>query len=85
MTSTHAHAYFGGDNQVVAVAAGLHPVAEDGFGFATNMASHPRRIDISSINKITATRHKGVEHGKGTVAVCGPPQHIAPKTNRGDI
>jgi hypothetical protein len=49
------------------------------------MARHPRRIDVGSIDEIATTRHKGVEHGKGTVAVCGPPQHIAPKTNRGDI
>ena len=67
------------------VAALLHPVAEDGFGFPALMAGRPARIDIGRVDRVEAGIEEGIEHCEGGRLVRGPAEDIAAEDERGDF
>ena len=57
----HVLADFGGDQHLVALAAFLHPVADDCFGLAAWMARDPARIAVGCVDGVEACVDKGIE------------------------
>ncbi len=74
---THVHADFGRDNHSVALAAAREPFAEDGFGFASDMAGDPSRIDIGGVDEIQAGIVGGVEEAEGIAFIHGPAEDVS--------
>jgi hypothetical protein len=56
----HAAAHLGGQHEVVAIAALLHPLADDGLSLATLQPFGPARVDVGGIDEIAAGRRKGI-------------------------
>ena len=78
----HLGADLGGDHELVAIAAGLHPFADDRFRLAAYMAGHPGGIDIRRVDEVEARIHIGVEHLEGGCLIGGPAEDIAAEAER---
>ena len=57
----HRHAELRRDDDLVAIAARLHPFADDRLQLATMVVRHPTRIDIGGVDEIEASIEKGIE------------------------
>ena len=67
---------FGGNNYLVAVAVFFHPIADDGFGFASDISLFPCRIHIGGIEEISAVAAIGIKDGVGLALICAPAKDI---------
>ena len=81
----HVGADLGDDHDLVAVAARLHPPADDGFRFAALVAGHPARIDIGRVDGIETGVGETVENVEGGLLVGRPAEHVAAQHQRGDV
>src|SRR5690242_8463548 len=52
----------GGDDHLLALAATLEPVADDGLRFAALVAGHPRGISVRGINEVKAGGNESIEN-----------------------
>ncbi|MGY4318905.1 hypothetical protein ACVWW1_008232 [Bradyrhizobium sp. JR3.5] len=77
IAASHVHADLGGEDDAVAVAAHLHPLADDRLGLAAVMARHPARIDVGRIEERQSMLQHGVEQAKRRRLVHRPAEHIA--------
>ncbi len=77
MVRAHFLANLGGNQNFAAIAASLHPVAENGFRLAALMTRNPGRISVGGVNKIEAGGDKGVQDFEGSWLVGGPSEDVA--------
>jgi hypothetical protein len=54
----------------------FHPVADDGFGFASDISFFPCRIHICGIKEISAVGSVGIKDGVGLGLICAPAKDI---------
>src|SRR5699024_11005665 len=73
-----------GDDDVVAVAAGGQPGADDGLGFAAGLPRQPRRVGFGGVEEVAACGDEGVEDGVRTGLIGGPPESVGAEVDRED-
>ncbi|MNT56878.1 hypothetical protein D3C72_1942140 [compost metagenome] len=61
----------------LAVAARLHPLADNGFAHAGRVAGHPVGIALGGVDGREALFDKGVENGKARLFVHRPAKDVA--------
>ena len=74
----HAAANLGGQHDLAAVAACLHPAADDCLRHAAGVAINPAGVNVGSVDEVAAGLHKGIHHLKRGWLVGRPaPLHSA--------
>ncbi len=75
----------GGDEDVVPVAAGGEPVADDGLRLAAPVAVDPGGVHVGGVDEVAAGRHVGVQDGEGLLLVGRPAEDVAAEGEREDL
>ena len=73
----------GGKDDLAAVAALCHPVADDLFGLAA--LTDPSHVRVSRIEEVAIGRHELVEDREAHGFVGGPSERVGAKVQRKDI
>src|SRR5437879_4673065 len=84
-TGSHLHAELRGDDNLVAIATLLKPVADHRLGFAALISGHPLRIDVRGIDKIEAGSDKCVQQLKRSRLSHGPTKDVSAKRERSNF
>jgi hypothetical protein len=79
----HRRSDLGDERRLGAIAARLHPVADDRLGFAALVAGRPGRIGVRRIDGVESRREKTIEQRERGLRVRRPAEHIAAEHNRG--
>ena len=61
LSGPHFHPDLGRDDHPFASAAGLQPLADDGFGLAALIAGYPARVNVRGVDAVESCRHERVE------------------------
>ena len=75
----------GDHDDAVAIAAALHPFADDGLGFAAAVARRPARIALGGVDGIEPCLGETVEQREGGFLVGRPAEHVAAEDQRRDF
>ena len=67
----------GRDHDLVAVAAALHPVADDRLRLTACVAGNPGRVGVGRVDEVAARLGIGVEHLERLRFVCGEAEDVA--------
>jgi hypothetical protein len=73
-TRPHGAAHLGGEHDALAVAACLHPAADDLLGDTSWIALGPVRVDVGRVDEVAAGFDVRVEHGKRDRLVGRPTE-----------
>ncbi len=68
--------YFGGDHELVAVAAAGQPFADDGFGLAAGVALGPERVGVGGVQEVPTGSDVAVEDCVRGCGVGGPAEDV---------
>ena len=64
------------DDDLVAIAVFFHPVANNCFGFASDISFYPRRVHICGIKEVSAVAAIGIKDGVGLALICAPAKDV---------
>jgi hypothetical protein len=72
------------DDELVAVAAQLLPLADEALRVTTGVAGDPRRVAVGGVDEVAAARDERVEDVERGLPVGRPPEHVAAEVQRED-
>ena len=75
----------GGDHDIVAVAPGRVPVADDRLALAPGVARHPVRVAVCRVDEVASAGNKPVEHVERGRLIGRPPENIAAENERENL
>ena len=75
--SFRVHPDLGGDDHVVAIAASLHPFADDRLGFSARVSLDPGRVRVRGVDEVSARLGVGVEDSKALIPIRTPAEGVA--------
>src|SRR5690606_12936210 len=81
---TDIRANLGDEYDLIAIAAFLHPLADDPFRFSAGIARYPARIGIGGIDGVEASVDKAVEQVERGLLVGGPAEDVTAQNQRRD-
>ena len=80
----HFHSDLGRNDNLVPIAPGLHPVADQRLGFTALSTWRPARIDVRGIDHVEAPGDESVQEAESGLFVHRPAEHIATESDPTD-
>src|SRR6476660_5676285 len=79
---SHLQPNFGGDDDLIASATLLEPLADDSFRFTTMIARRESGINVSSVDEIESGGNESIEQSEGRSLVHRPAEHVPAERER---
>src|SRR5689334_18246708 len=82
LSRPHFRTYFSSDEDFLAIAILLEPLADNGFRFPALVARRPRRVDIRRIDEVETGGYEFIKEAKGGLFIHRPAKDVSAKCKR---